>query len=77
MGGAKALVEDFNKDQFIEIDINEVTDILIGSKKAQLGTSHTEGSYEFEEAEGQITKLVILDPVEFWSVSKFLVIVKG
>lgn len=76
MGGAKALVEDFNKDQFIEIDITEVKDILIGSKKAQLGTVHSEGSYSFEEAEGMITKLVILDPTEFWSVSKFLVIVK-
>ena len=76
MGGARALVEDFNKDQFIEIDITEVKDILIDAKKAQLATNHAEGSYEFEEVDGVVTKLVILDPVEFWSVSKFLVIVK-
>lgn len=77
MGGAKALVEDFNKDQFIEIDVQEVKDILVGSKKAYLGTNHPLGSYEFEEAEGMVTKLVVLDPAVFWSVSKFLVIVKG
>lgn len=76
MGGARALVEDFNKEQFIEIDITEVTDILIDSKKAQLGTNHPEGSYEFAEEEDIITKLVILDPTAFWSISKFCVIIK-
>lgn len=76
MGGARALVEDFNKDQFIEIDITEVKDILIDSKKAQLATTHDDSSYEFEEVDGVITKLVILNPDVFWSVSKFLVIVK-
>lgn len=76
MGGARALVEDFNKEQFIEVDITEVKDILIDSKKAQLATNHAEGSYEFEEVDGMITKLTILDPTVFWSVSKFCVIVK-
>jgi hypothetical protein len=76
LGGARALVEDFNKEQFIEIDIKEVTVILIDSKKAQLATSHAEGSYNFIEEDGVVTKLEILDPSEFWSVSKFCVIVK-
>lgn len=77
MGGAKALVEDFNKDQFIEVDITDVTNILVDSKKAQLATNHPEGTYEFEEVDGVVTRLMILDPSEFWSVSKFLVIVKS
>ena len=77
MGGAKALVEDFNKEQFIEVDITEVKDILIDSKKAYLATNHPEGSYAFEEVDGMVTKLMISDPAAFWSVSKFLVIVKG
>ena len=47
MGGATALVEDFNKEQFIEIDIEEVKDILIGSKKATMATTHPSSSYEF------------------------------
>lgn len=76
LGGASALVEDFNKDQFIEIDIQEVKNILIGSKKASLATNHPEGSYVLMEEEGMITKIVIIDPSVFWSVSKFLVIVK-
>ena len=76
MGGATALIEDFNQDQFIEVDITEVKDILIDSKKAEFATSHIEGTYEFEIVDGVVTKLVILDPDLFWSVSKFLVIVK-
>ncbi len=76
LGGAKALVEDFNKEQFIEIDVKEVTEILIGSKKAQLATSHSDESYSFEEVDGMVTKLLILDSKEFWAVSKFCVIVK-
>ena len=76
LGGARALVEDFNKEQFIEIDIKEVSEILIESKKAQLATSHAIESYSFEEVEGVITKLIIIDSAEFWAVSKFCVIVK-
>ena len=78
MGGATALVEDFNKEQFIEINIEEVKDILIGSKKVQMATYHPAESYELESnEEGLIAKLVIKDPESFWSVSKFLVMVKS
>lgn len=76
IGGARALVEDFNKEQFVELDIKEVNEILIESKKAQLATSHAIESYSFEEVDGVVKKLIILDAAEFWSVSKFCVIVK-
>lgn len=76
IGGARALVEDFNKEQFVEIDIKEVNEILIESKKAQLATSHAVESYSFEEVDGVVKKLIILDVAEFWAVSKFCVIVK-
>jgi len=76
IGGARALVEDFNKEQFVELDIKEVNEILIESKKAQLATSHAVESYSFEEVDGVVKKLIILDAAEFWSVSKFCVIVK-
>ena len=76
VGGSRALVDDFNQEQFIEIDITDVKDILIDSKKASLASTHIEGSYEFVEADGIVTKLTILDPDVFWSVSKFCVIVK-
>ncbi len=62
IGGARALVEDFNKEQFVELDIKEVNEILIESKKAQLATSHAIESYSFEEVDGVVKKLIIHDP---------------
>ena len=76
IGGAKALVEDFDKQNFIEIDILEVTEIRLDEKKVTLATFHPEGSFEFIANDKKVEKLVILDPSEFWSVSKFLVLVK-
>jgi len=76
IGGAKALVEDFEKQNFIEIDITEVNEIRLDEKKVTLATFHPEGSFEFIANDKKVEKLVILDPSEFWSVSKFLVLVK-
>ena len=76
MGGAKALVEDFDKKNFIEIDISVVNEIRLDEKKVALATFHPEGSYEFVTNNKKVEKLVILDPANFWSVSKFLVLVK-
>ena len=76
MGGAKALVEDFDKKNFIEIDITTVNEIRLDEKKVDLATFHPAGSYEFVSNDKRVEKLVILDPTAFWSVSKFLVLVK-
>lgn len=76
LGGAKVLVEDFDKQNFIKIDITEVKEIRLDEKKVTLATFHPEGSFEFISNDKKIEKLVIIDPAEFWSVSKFLVIVK-
>lgn len=75
LGGAKALVEDFNKESFITIDITQTTTIDLGTKKAKLGTNHPEGSYEWVEEDKQVKQLVISNPEAFWSISKFLVII--
>jgi len=76
IGGAKAMVEDFDKDLFTKIDIAKVNEITINSKKASMATVHPPGSYEFVEKDGKIEKLLISNPNEFWSVSKFLVLIK-
>ena len=76
MGGAKALVEDFDKKNFIEIDISSVNEIRLDEKKVTLATFHPAGSYEFVKNDKKVEKLVILDPTAFWSVSKSLVLVK-
>jgi len=76
MGGAKVLVEDFDKQNFIKIDISDVTEIRLDEKKVTVATYHPEGSYEFISNDKKVEKLVILNANEFWSVSKFLVLVK-
>lgn len=65
---------DFNKDYFTQIDIRTTKEIKLYSKRADLLTNHPAGSYELaKDDKGQLT-LKISNPAEFWSVSKYLVI---
>lgn len=72
LGGSKKLNDDFDKDYFQKIDTRKLKVITLASKKATLITSHPSGSYEFE---GQVEKLLITKPAEFWGASKYLVII--
>lgn len=65
---------EFNKDYFTEIDIRKDKEVKLYSKRAELLTTHPEGSYEFvKDDKGQLT-LKITNPNTFWSVSRYLVI---
>lgn len=65
---------DFNKDYFTQIDIRTTKEIKLYSKRAELLTTHPAGSYELvKDDKGQLT-LKITNPTDFWSVSKYLVI---
>ena len=65
---------DFNKDYFTQIDIRTTKEIKLYSKRAELLTAHPAGSYELvKDDKGQLT-LKITNPTDFWSVSKYLVI---
>lgn len=74
IGKTKKLKDDFNKKYFTEINTNEVAEITLGVRKADIITVHPAGSYEFVEND-KIEKIKILDADKFWSVSKYLVIV--
>lgn len=64
----------YNKSDFIKIDIRKVTVIPFESRKAELLTSHPEGSYSLlKDSKGEYT-LKITDPSKFWSASKYLVV---
>lgn len=65
---------DFNKDYFTQIDIRTTKEIKLYSKQASLLTPHPEGSYELVKDEKNQYSLKIVDPVQFWSVSKYLVL---
>lgn len=66
--------DDFNKDYFTQIDIRKDKEIKLYSKRAELLTTHPEGSYELVRDEKKELSLLIIDPNKFWSVSRYLVI---
>ena len=68
------VLADFNKELFTKIDIREVTEISILSKKAKILSSHPSTSYKFTGDKKIIQALQILDYKAFWSNSKYLVI---
>ena len=74
LGGVKVLSENMNLEDLTQVNIQEVKEIAIGAKKAELVTPHPKGSYEFIEEGKTVTKLTISDPDAFWRNSKVLVI---
>jgi chromosome segregation ATPase len=69
----KKVKQDFNKKDFVKIDIREVTEIKLSSNKVEVLSNHPSGSYEFK-GEGDDYRLVITKSSEFWSVTKYLVV---
>lgn len=74
IGGGKNLNKDFDKKLFNTIDIRNKTTFEINSKKMRIITTHPTSSYQVY-GEKPVDSLVVKDPMEFWSVSKYLVIV--
>ena len=66
---------DFNKDYFTRIDLRVTKQIRLYSKSAKLMTNHPAGSYTLEKDAQNQDVLRINNPQEFWSVSKYLVII--
>ncbi|MCL1934286.1 MAG: hypothetical protein FWF53_10815 [Candidatus Azobacteroides sp.] len=76
----KILVDDqlganFNRDYFIPVyDFNKLHTIQLWAKKGKLVSKHPDGSYEFVKDSNNQVELHILDPANFWSLSKYLVV---
>ncbi len=63
-----------DKNRFTQIDIRNVKEIALNSKSAKILSTHPENSYTLnEDANGYLT-LSILNPQDFWSVTKYLVV---
>lgn len=75
IGKSEKVKEDFNKNYFTKIDITQVTEIVLASKKAKLLSTHPAGSFKIEGNDGKAEKLIITNADDFWSASKYLVIV--
>ncbi len=72
--GKNLLKGDYNKDYFTEVDLRELKTIPLGARKAKLLTAHPDGSYTLEKDENNVLTLVINNPEDFWSTSRYLVI---
>lgn len=75
LGKIQKMKDDFNKNYFTQVDISTTNTIVLAAKKAKLITTHPSASYKIEGADGKAEKLTILNAEDFWSTSKYLVIV--
>jgi DNA repair exonuclease SbcCD ATPase subunit len=65
----------FNKDYFITVsDFNKLQVISLKAKSGKLVSKHPDGSYEFVKDANKQAELKILDPKNFWSLTKYLVV---
>ena len=75
MGKTEKMKDDFNKAYFTKIDISTTTSIPLSGKKAKLITTHPAGSYKIQGTDKKVEGITITNPDDFWSASKYLVIV--
>lgn len=73
IGRNKKIKDDFNPEYFTRIDITKFHSIPILRKKADIITTHPSQSYKLY-GEKSVDSLVITNPKNFWSTSKYLVI---
>lgn len=74
LGKTTKISDEFNKEYFTKINIEQTTSINLGAKKVKILTSHPKSSYKLV-GEKPIEKIEITNPKEFWSASKYLVII--
>lgn len=74
---ANGINTNLNKDYFTQIGENESKIIKLYSNNARVVSSHPSNSYELSTDDNGKYQLNIILPHEFWSLSKYLVIVVG
>jgi hypothetical protein len=74
IGKVTELDPNMDKNLFSLMDINDTKEISIAANEVKLITLHPLDSYKLEDSKLSVKKLVILNPKEFWSVSKYLIL---
>ncbi|MDR1373093.1 MAG: hypothetical protein LBJ17_08300 [Dysgonamonadaceae bacterium] len=70
-----AMTSSFNTNYFIKVkNFNELKNIPLQAKQAELLSKHPNGSYEFVKDANKKVELHIIEPKSFWSLTKYLVI---
>lgn len=70
----KVLQSSFNRNYFTKIDIRVDKEIKLYSKTAKILTAHPASSYTLNQDANKQYILRINDPQQFWSTSKYLVV---
>ena len=70
----KVLRSDFNRDYFTKIDIRVDKEIRLYSRSAKILTAHPQSSYTLTQDANKQYILRITNPQQFWSTSKYLVV---
>lgn len=73
LGKMKKLSENFNTQNFAEVDITKLKTIKLEARKIKLITTHPSDSYSIVGSEGGCN-LYIQNAEKFWSASKYLVV---
>ena len=71
---SKLNTSNIDKKLFKKVDIRDVKSIPIPDDKPELLIQMPAGSYKITKTGNNSSELVIIDPVRFWSVSRFLII---
>jgi chromosome segregation ATPase len=74
LGKSKTVKSDFDKTYFTKVDITKFKGLPVFKKKATLLTTHPAGSYKLVGNKA-VDSLVVKNYGEFWSASKYLVII--
>jgi uncharacterized coiled-coil protein SlyX len=74
LGSSKAIQENFDPKRFTEVDIRKLKTIPVNAKKAVFISEHPQGSYKLVEQNDKIASIEIVNPAEFWRISKYAVI---
>lgn len=68
------LMDNFNQKYFAKIDLTEEKEIFIEGSDLKFITDHPSSSYALVPV-GKNTKIKIVNPRDFWKISKYLVVV--
>ena len=78
IGSVQKMKGDVDKSLFKEIDYTQTLFIPIENKDVKIVTSHPTDAYTIEkDTKGKCTGITITNPDKFWSISKYLVVVKS
>ena len=77
LGKSKTVPTALSEDEFKVINIKQTNKIIINSKKAEFISDHPKDSYEIVSNDSLISYIEIIDPNEFWKITRYAVVETG